>query len=134
MSVSGWSPEVSARPRSATVGTEVAKPPVFDLVTTSAGGHAVVAVMGDLDAATCGRLDDELVALVGGGSPRVTVDLAKLTFIGSSGLGTLVAAVGRMRVAGGDLRLQAPTPLALRVLELTGLSSLFAISAPSAPS
>ncbi len=112
----------------------MAKPPVFDLMTTRIGEEAVVRVVGDLDAATGPRLHDELDALAGGGMPRVTVDLAKVTFLSSSALSVLVAASARLRGMGGDLRLQAPSPLAMKVLEMTGLSGLLAITAQGSPS
>jgi len=111
----------------------VAKPPVFDFVTTRSGDQAVIRVVGELDAATGPRLHDELDALASGGMPRVTVDLAKLTFISSAGLSVLVTALGRVREMGGDLCLQAPSPLAVKVFEMTGLTSLFAVTAQSGP-
>jgi len=116
------------------VGADVGRPPVFDLVTTRADDQAVVRVVGELDAASGPRLHDELDALARGGIPRVTVDLAKLTFISSSGLGVLVTALTRVREMGGELCLQGLSPLATKVFGMTGLSSLFPVSTSGGPS
>lgn len=64
------------------------------------GSQAVVAVAGEIDAATAPILKEKLLALVETGVERVVVDLTEVTFIESVGLGTLVAA--RKRLVAGD--------------------------------
>ena len=54
-----------------------------------------------------------------GGTVRITLD--DLTFIDSSGLGLLVAALKRARLAGGDLSFSRPTENLWRVFTITGL-------------
>jgi len=65
---------------------------------------------------------------------NVTVDLADLDFVDSSGLQVLVAGLKRVRGQGGDLGLRAPKPSTRKFLEITALTSIFrleeAISAP----
>ena len=89
---------------------------------------AVVSLSGDLDVATAPRLRDELLGLSNRGIRAVMVDLAQLEFIDSSGLGVLVSALRRFREHGGDLALQSPKPAALKIFEMTGLTTVFAIS------
>jgi anti-sigma B factor antagonist len=96
--------------------------------TDGADGVAVVRVIGELDSATAPRLREELIGLINRGIRSVTVDLARLDFIDSTGLGVLVSAMKRLREHGGDLVLQSPKPSAMRVLEITGLTKVFAIS------
>lgn len=60
------------------------------------GSHAVVAVAGEIDAATAPILKEQLLALVETGVAQIVVDLSEVTFIESVGLGTLVAARKRM--------------------------------------
>lgn len=93
----------------------------------------MVKVVGELDAATAPRLDKELVRLAGGGTPRITLDLAEVTFISSPGLSVLVAGRRHLREMGGELALQSPTPMTMKVLEITGMAGVFAITAQGGP-
>jgi len=67
--------------------------------------HAGVARFGELDLATAPQLHDEFVGLVNRGIQTVTVVMAQLGFIDSTGLGVLVTALKRSREHGGDLTL-----------------------------
>jgi anti-anti-sigma factor len=64
--------------------------------------------------ARAGRLDD---------APLV-VDLSWVTFMDASTVGALVASANRLRARGQSLQLRAPSPRALRVLELCDLAQL----------
>lgn len=101
----------------------------FDVFVVHTGRAAVVQVWGELDLSTAPRLDEQLVSLADEGVLDVTVDLADLDFIDSSGLQALVAGLKRLREQGGGLRLHSPKPSTLKVLEITGLTSLFRLEA-----
>jgi len=100
----------------------------FGINVLQIDGAAMVCLTGELDIATAPRLREELIWLVNSGVRAVTVDLARLTFIDSTGLSVLVMAMKRFREEGGDLALRSPDPAALRVFEVTGLTKVFAIS------
>ena len=107
--------------------------PTFDLFTVGSEDEAVVKVVGELDLATAPRLRDVLVDLANHGANHVTVDLAGMDFIDSTGLSVLITALKRMRERGGDLALHSPSAAAMKVFEITGVTSVFAISgAPTA--
>ena len=97
----------------------------FDIVVVETGRAAVVQVRGELDLSTAPRLEEQLVSLADAGVLDVTVDLADLDFIDSSGLQALVAGLKRLRARGGDLGLRSPRPSTLKVLEITGLTRVF---------
>ena len=80
---------------------------------------------GELDLSTAPRLDEQLLNMSDEGVLDVTVDLARLDFIDSSGLQALVAGLKRLREQGGDLGLRSPKPSTLKVLQITGLRSVF---------
>lgn len=101
----------------------------FDVVVVRTGRAAVVQVQGELDLSTAPRLRQELVTLADDGVLDVTVDLADIGFIDSSGLSALVAAHRRLREQGGDLGLRAPSPSTRKVLEITGLTGLLRLEA-----
>ena len=104
--------------------------PPFDLVSIGAENEneTVVKVVGELDLATAPRLREALVDLSKKGARRVTVDLADMEFIDSTGLSVLMAAWKRMRENGGDLALQSPSASAMKVFEITGATRLFTIT------
>jgi anti-sigma B factor antagonist len=93
--------------------------------------HAVVMVAGDLDAASAPRLHDELVVLADAGVERIVLDLRRLTFVDSFGLGVIVTAKKRLSQDGNSLCLVAePDQRTLRrVLEITGLDRVLPVHA-----
>ncbi|WZH38747.1 MAG: STAS domain-containing protein [Microbacterium enclense] len=81
----------------------------------------VLGVEGRLTAAVAPQLRAAVSDLVAGGRTRLVVDLAKVDFIDSSGLGALIGALKATRVAGGDLRIAAAGEQVRQVLRLTNL-------------
>jgi len=100
----------------------------FDIVVVRTATAATVRVCGELDADTAPGLRDRLASLVEEGITDITVDLAELGFIDSSGLSSLVVGLKRVREHGGDLVMLSPTPSTMRVFEITGLTSLFTLA------
>ena len=97
------------------------------IVSSRPAGHEI-RLLGELDMATAGRLSEELGRLATDGARLVTVDMSDLAFIDSTGLSVLISAVKRLRRQGGDMALRSPTPGTRKVLEITGLTEVFAIS------
>jgi anti-sigma B factor antagonist len=93
-----------------------------------AGGKPVLRAAGEVDVATAPKLRDSL-AEIPQGTGVVIVDLSEVSFIDSSGLGVLVAAWKRFSDGheGAELRLVVVRPGIERVLEVTGLASVFSI-------
>lgn len=84
-------------------------------------------LLGELDMSTAPRLREELLRVVADGARMVTVDLSELAFIDSTGLSVLITGLKRLREQGGEMALRSPTPGTRRVLEITGLTEVFAI-------
>jgi anti-sigma B factor antagonist len=89
------------------------------------GRCAVVVVVGDVDIHSAEKLHDHLERLTAEGAIEVVLDLGRMPFIDSTGLGTLVAARKRVRAIGGDLRLINPGPGVTQVLKVTNLARMF---------
>lgn len=83
--------------------------------------RVVVQVSGELDAANCPRLRDELLSRADAGHHRFAVDLSGLSFMDSAGIGVLVGATKRARAADGRLCLVSPRHHIRQVLESMGL-------------
>ncbi|MDQ1402655.1 MAG: anti-sigma factor antagonist [Actinomycetota bacterium] len=101
-------------------GLEVVIEPSRDL-----GGTRVIAVSGEADLSSCEPLRQALDEVIGGGANRVELDFTHLDFIDSTGIGVLVAALKRMQAKGGEIALRSPGASVRRVLDITGLGSLF---------
>lgn len=94
----------------------------------SQGDHTVVAVSGEIDLYTAPRLHSELAAAVMGDGPaQVIVDMAGVDFCDSTGMNVLLAALRRARERGGDLVLAGPRPAVRKILQVTGLESVFTV-------
>ena len=101
--------------------------PAFDLVTSRTVDAAVVTVIGELDLSTAPRLLEVLAELAASGTCAVTLNLAEMAFIDSTGVSVFVSGLKRLRETGGDLVLQSPKASTMKVLEITGLTRVFTI-------
>ena len=90
-------------------------------------GGAVLRLDGRLDAAAAPEVRKRLEEAMTDGRTRLTVDLAKVPFIDSTGLGVLVSGLKAARRADGNLRLVAPGPQVRRLMRLTALDRVFTI-------
>jgi anti-sigma B factor antagonist len=92
---------------------------------------AVVALVGEHDAYSAGRLDNELAVLLDEGQ-RIVVDLRDASFIDSTTLGVLLGARERAETSSLGFALvlpDQPYTQVHQILELTGLGRGFAIYA-----
>jgi anti-sigma B factor antagonist len=87
----------------------------------------VLCVTGEIDIYTAPLFKQAVVNLVSEGARNVVIDLSGVTFMDSSGFGTLLGATRRLRPAGGGLHLAAPNSTIQRMLRLTRLDSIMEI-------
>jgi anti-anti-sigma factor len=73
---------------------------------------------GEIDAHTAPRLAAAMTELP---AAVVTVDMAGVSFMDSSGLRVLMDATTRARESGGDLVVASPSPTVARLVEISGL-------------
>jgi len=87
---------------------------------------ALVSLSGNVDIDSSPALRDQLLALLRSRNTRmVSIDLSAVTKIDSSGFATLIEALKIARAVKTELRLQGLHDGLLRMVELTGLESLF---------
>lgn len=103
------------------------EPGNFRVSVDEQSGGAVLRVEGEVDVYTAPALRDELYRVIDEGAARVTVDLAGMEFIDSSGLGVFVGALKRVRERSSELELRGVQPSTRKVLEITGLIQVFTI-------
>lgn len=99
----------------------------LNVSSTSQGGHAVVTASGELDLYTAPRLQTALASLLRERVDRVVVDLSGIEFCDSTGMNVLLSAMKRLKEQGGTLELAAPRPAVRRILQVTGLDTVFSV-------
>lgn len=87
----------------------------------------VFSIDGSVDGTTARELVTSLRAQVTEGSARLVGNLAGVDYTSSAGLRALLETVKETRQRGGDLRLAAVRPEVLRVLELSGFTSILQV-------
>jgi anti-sigma B factor antagonist len=90
-------------------------------------GIEVVDVEGEIDISTAPRLRELLVDLVSQGNYQLIVNLDKVGFLDSTGLGVLVGGLKRVRAHDGSLDLVCTRERILEILRITGLTKVFGI-------
>lgn len=99
----------------------------LEVSTTREDSSCVVHVAGEVDIYTSPSLRTALVGAIGDGCDLVIVDLEKVGFIDSSGLGVLVGALRRAREVGGDLRVVSSQENVAKIFRITGLDRVFSV-------
>ena len=90
---------------------------------------AVVVVTGEVDLYTAPRFKDVLLQTIDDGALQVVVDLAGVTFIDSTALGVLVSGGKSLDRRSGSLAISCPDEKIRRILEITGLDTVFGVFA-----
>jgi len=99
----------------------------LSLTTRTEGERTVVEVGGEIDVYTAPKLRETLISLVEAGQYHLVVDLEKVDFLDSTGLGVLVGGVKRVRTHDGSLSLVCTRERLLKVFRITGLTKVFDI-------
>lgn len=95
------------------------------IMDTPADDLLIVLVEGGLDAEASTKFTDVLGAKITAGFRRVIVDGRRMTYLGSQGIGALLALHTRCRKAGGDLKIAGLRGLVGDVIRTTGLHLRF---------
>jgi len=101
----------------------------LSLSTRTEGDRTIVEVGGEIDVYTAPRLREQLVDLVADGQYHLVVDMERVDFLDSTGLGVLVGGLKRVRAHDGSLRLVCTQERILKIFRITGLTKVFGIYA-----
>ncbi|MBI3911221.1 MAG: STAS domain-containing protein [Armatimonadetes bacterium] len=94
---------------------------------------AAVVLEGHLDAATASTAEVTLRRYLDELGPRLVLDMRRLHFIDSRGLGTLIALAREARARGGEVALAEPTLPVRNILAITRTEALFPVVDLHAP-
>ena len=90
-------------------------------------GIEVVTVEGEIDIYTAPRLRELLIDLASTKNCQLIVNLEKVGFLDSTGLGVLVGGLKRVRPHDGSLDLVCTQERMLKTFKITGLTKVFGI-------
>ena len=93
--------------------------------TRTAGTWTVLDVEGEVDVFTAPKLREKIIALLDEGKDHLVVNLEKVLFMDSTGLGVLVGGLKRVKERNGELALSGAQGTVQRVLSVTGLNAVF---------
>jgi anti-sigma B factor antagonist len=98
------------------------------ITVRSERGVVIAAVTGEIDISTVAQLRERLFELADNGGTLI-VDLNRVTFIDSAGLGALVGTARRAAVHGGSLHAVCSRPQTRKLLWLTGVDRRIPLTA-----
>jgi anti-anti-sigma factor len=91
--------------------------------------RVVLRVAGEIDMATAEQFRTALTGAMGEGARQVVVDLERVDFLSSEGLGCLGGAARSAAAAGTTLYVTAPGRMVRRAIEVTGLAEALRLRA-----
>jgi anti-sigma B factor antagonist len=100
---------------------------LLQVESTVHGDHATVTAAGEIDIATVTDLNRAVVDCVQSGAQRLIVDLDRVTYMDSAGLGAVVSAFKRLAAVGGSMTVRCTQPRILQLFEITGLHHFLTI-------
>ncbi|MDO9378146.1 MAG: STAS domain-containing protein [Nocardioidaceae bacterium] len=99
----------------------------LSLNARSQGEFEVIEVAGEIDVYTAPRLREALVDLVAKGRHQLVIDVERVEFLDSTGLGVLVGGLKRVRSHNGSLDIVCTQDRLLKIFRITGLTKVFGI-------
>jgi anti-anti-sigma factor len=100
----------------------------LDIEVRNERGVVIAAVAGEIDVSTVAQFRECLLELADNGGTLI-VDLNRVTFIDSTGLGALVATAGRAAEHGGSLYAVCAQPQPRKLLWMTGVDKRIPLAA-----
>jgi anti-sigma B factor antagonist len=91
------------------------------------GEITIIELSGEVDAQRSPEIKSKIRSLIGEGKAKLVVDLAKVKYMDSSGLGVLVSGLKAARKENGDLKLSTLQAEVQNIFELTQLNKVFEI-------
>jgi len=91
------------------------------------GDVITVHISGSVDGLTAESLQHTFSSQVEAGHHKLVADFGEVDYTSSAGLRVLLGTVKHARSRGGDLRLAGPHPDVLKVLDLSGFTSILRV-------
>ena len=89
------------------------------------GGIAVLGVAGEIDVYTAPEFKSAINRAIESGTTDLVIDLSQVSYMDSSGFGTLLGATKRVRPKGGSINLIGCSEAIERMMRITRLDTVF---------
>lgn len=99
----------------------------LDISQREEGSFLIISLAGSLDGHTFVEFEKYMNDVVTKGAKRVVVELSRLSYVASAGVGVLINAQQQLNDRGGNMSLVQPSAVVNEVFEILGLEALFAI-------
>jgi anti-sigma B factor antagonist len=96
-------------------------------VRKAPGDRYVVDLSGEIDVYTSPKVKDAVGELIDRGVYYLVINLEKVRYIDSTGLGVLIGGLKRVREHGGSVNLVCTNPQIKKIFDITGLVKIFGI-------
>lgn len=96
-------------------------------VREAQGQTYVVDLNGEIDVYTSPKVKDVIGDLIDKGHYNLVINLEKVRYIDSTGLGVLIGGLKRVREHGGTVNLVCTNPQIKKIFDITGLVKIFGI-------
>lgn len=96
-------------------------------VREAQGDAYVVELNGEIDVYTSPKVKDAITELIDQGHYNLVINLEKVRYIDSTGLGVLIGGLKRVREHGGSVSLVCTNPQIKKIFDITGLVKIFGI-------
>lgn len=94
---------------------------------SEANGYKILEVVGEIDVYTAPQFKEAVNEIISSGQKDLIVNMAQVTYMDSSGFGTLLSATKRLRPEGGTVNLVSVNSAIDRMLRITRLNTVFGI-------
>lgn len=99
----------------------------LEVTLESVGDLSLVRLAGEVDVYSAPKLREAIKDLVDKGKYNIVVDLERVAFLDSTGLGVLVGGLKRVKHHDGDLGIVCNQEKILRIFRITGLTKVFPV-------
>ena len=90
-------------------------------------GATVIVLNGEIDIYTAPKLRKKLASLIEGGTYQLILDLERVEFLDSTGLGALIGGLKGVRAHDGSMDIVCTQSRILRIFKITSLDKVFEI-------
>ena len=104
----------------------------IDVKDAPVAGAKYLTCAGEIDAHTCGQMDTAFTTALDEGTRYIIVDLSRVSYMASRGLGVFLNARKLLESRGGNLILVAPNDIVESTIGVLGFDSIFTIVATEA--
>lgn len=99
----------------------------LDVDVAESDGSTIVSLRGEVDVYTAPGLKDRLRSVAAEPGRHIVIDLARVGFLDSTGLGALVGGLEQARESGSTMVLACTQERILKLFDITGLADVFDI-------